>query len=98
MFEDIKKLKKLLKLKEKDESQIRIEGFTLKELEDTIKKRQDEISGNINGLGWLLMFLIVIPLALTALGVSMEAAGLTSYFSAAIIFMFILPKITGRRY
>jgi len=98
MFEDIKKLRKLLKLQEKSEAQIHSEGFTPEVLKDIIEKQQNKIEKDINGFGWLLMFLIVIPLALTGLGVSVDTAILITYFGGGLIFLFILPKITRRHY
>ena len=98
MFEDIKKLRRLLKLQEQGEAQMRIEGFTPETLKDAIKRRQDEIVKNINAGGWILMFLIVIPLALTGIGISTGVSCAMSYSSVIIIFVFILPRITGRSY
>jgi len=98
MFKDFKKLKRLLKLQEKTESQIRHEGFSRESLRDAIKKKQDDVAITINVLGWVLMFIIFIPLALANLGMSIDTASFISYISAVIIFIFILPKITGRHY
>lgn len=97
MFKDIKKLKKLLRLKEENEAQIRIEGFTPETLKDAVEKQRNKMVHELNGIGWLLVFLIIIPLALTGLGMSIESAAFISYISGGII-IFILHGITGRYY
>lgn len=98
MFENTKKLRRLLKLQEEDEAQMRSKGFTPETLKVEIKWLQDRIAKDINAGGWILMFLIVIPLALMEIGFSIRASVFICYLGAGTIFMFILPKITGRYY
>lgn len=98
MIKDIKKLKELLKLREKSEAQMRDEGFTTETLKGEIKKFQDNILKELNVSCWVLMFLIFIPLALMQLGLKWETAFMISYFSGGIIAGIILPKLFDRHY
>ena len=91
-MKNIKRLKKLLKLQSESEAQIRVEGFTPETLKETIKEQKNQIRGNLNSLGWILMFLIFIPLALMQLGMSSESAFFTSYISGGIIAL-LLDKL-----
>lgn len=97
MIKDIKELKRLLKLRERSEAQMHVEGFTPEILKNTIEKQKNKIEHEFNGLGWFLIFLIIIPLALMQLGMSQESAIFTSYISGGIIIV-ILHKITDRSY
>ncbi len=99
MFKDIKKLRKLLKLQESGETQMRFDGYTPEGLKNAIKHQRDKLAREINYWGWFIVFLIFVPIALIKLfRFSFASASIISLFSAAIIFIFILPKITGRSY
>lgn len=97
-----KRLKKMIKLdKEGNEGRIRGDGFTPESLKDEIKKelekRKDNLERNINAVGWLIVFLIIIPRALISFGIAGDTAVGVSYMSGMIIY-FIISKITGRSY
>jgi len=97
VFKDIKKLRRLLKLQEESEAQIRIEGKTPEGLKDEIEWQQNEVKKNVNAFGWILMFGVVIPLALMEVGFSEDVAFAINYALLILIFVVILPCITGER-
>ena len=96
MIKDIKKLRKLLKLKEKGEAQMRVEGFTIEMIKKAIETQKNKVMHELNNLGWFLVFLIFIPLALMQFGLKWEIAFMVSYFFGGII-TFILHKLIGCR-
>ena len=99
MIKDIKKLKKLEKLQNSGKVNIiNTEKYTPETLKNEIENLRSNIAKELNGLGWFLMFLIFIPLALMQFGFKWEVASMGSYFFGGILVGIILPKITGRHY
>lgn len=99
MIKDIKKLKKLEKLQNSGKVNIiNTEKYTPETLKNEIENLRSNIAKELNGLGWFLMFLIFIPLALMQFGLKWEVASMGSYFFGGILVGIILPKITGRHY
>ena len=94
----LKELRKLQKIKESGEAQMRFDGFTPETIEKRIEEEKNKIVKNINSAGWFIVFLIFIPLALMQLGLSSDLAIYISYITAGILFGVVLPRITGRRY
>ena len=91
MIKKIKKLRKLNTLKFEKESKLNTQGYTQESLESEIKILKEKIKKNLNDLGWLIVLIIILPLALMQIGLSLEAAFLVSYLGGGLLY-FILDK------
>ncbi len=92
MFKDLKKLKKLSEL---DDFELKINGYTRDILEEKLEQEKRNITKNLNYIGWILVVFFVFPLALMQLGMTMESAEMTSWLALGFV-LWILSRITGK--
>lgn len=92
MIKKIRKIRKLNNLKFLEESQLNIQGYSQSSLENEIKMLKEKIEKDLNAMGWLIVLMIVLPLALIQIGLSPQSAFPVSYLGGGLLY-FILVKI-----
>ena len=97
MIKKLKELKKLNRLRfentlNKGKSQLNTQGCTQEALESEIRTLKEKIEKDLNGMGWLIVLIIILPLALMQIGLSLEIAFLVSYLGGGLLY-FTLDKI-----
>lgn len=90
-----RELRRLRKLSESGEGQIRFEGFTPETLDKRIEKERRKVTKELNSVGWVLVIIFIFPTALMQLGMSIESASFTSYMVSGIV-LWVLHKLTGK--